>query len=179
MKTLRPALLPLALVLTLAACKKDKDKEPSKTDVLTTTTWKDSQETLQLNGTTGTRTTAAGSANTYQFGRYGKVTVTPPSGTASSGTWAFVNNETQLSITSGSTTTTYEVFELTKDKLSFGYRYNQAQIQTAVAGGGGTEGQMIRLLIFSAGGYTYPAGTPTTPAAQLTSMQWGQTVVPK
>jgi hypothetical protein len=178
--TLKPlALLPLAALLSLGACKKDKDKEPSKTDLLTNTTWKDSQEFLQLNGATGTRNTAAGSVNTYQFGRDGKVTVTPASGPATSGTWAFASNETQLTINNGSTSTTYEVFELSKDKMSFGYRYNQAQVQQAVAGGGGSEGQLIRALILSAGNYTFPVGTPTTPAAQLTSMQWGQTVVPK
>ncbi|RTQ45814.1 hypothetical protein EJV47_23560 [Hymenobacter gummosus] len=179
MKTLPATLLPLALLLSLAACKKDEDKEPSKTDNLTNTTWKDSQDFLQLNGATGTRATAAGSVNTYQFARDGKLTVTPPSGPASSGTWAFASNETQLVINNGSTSKTYEVFELSKDKVSFGYRYNQTQVQQAVAGGGGSEGQLIRGLILSAGGYTFPAGTPTTPAAQLTSIQWGQTVVPK
>lgn len=181
MRTLRPALLPLALVLTLAACKKDKDKEPSKTDILTSSTWKESQETLKLNSYLGTRATPANNADTYQFTRDGKVTVTPASGTATTGSWALVNNETQLTISNSasSTTETYEIFELTKNSFSIGVRFTQAQIQTAVAGGTSTESQFLRLLMLSAGGYTYPPSTPTIPPTQLTSMEWGFTMVPK
>lgn len=179
MNTLRPALLPLALLLTVAACKKDQDKEPSKTDMLTTGTWKDSQETLQLNSTTGTRTPAASSVSTYQFGRDGKLTVTPASGPASTGTWAFANNETQLTITKGSSTSTFEVFELSKSKLTYGYRYDQAQIQAATSssGSGTTSGQVLLALLLSASYFTFPAGTATIPTPQLTSVQWSTTAV--
>jgi hypothetical protein len=179
MKTTRLTLLPLAALLVFSACKKDKDKEPSKTDLLTGSTWKDSSEFLQLNSSTGTRTPAASDINTYQFSRDGKVTVTPASGRPETGTWSFANNETQLTITNGTDTGTYDLIELSKDKFSYGFRYNQTQIQTALGGGGGTQGQLLVLILLSANNFTFPGGTPTTPASQLTSVQWGTTAVPR
>lgn len=179
MKHLRPTLLPLALLLSLAACDKeeDKDKEPSKTDLLTANAWKDGEETLQLNGNTGRRTPSAASTNTYQFGRDGKLTITAPDGTTSTASWAFAGNETQLTITRNGGSNTFDMVELSNNRLAYGFRYNQAQVQQALSGG--ANAQLLTLLLLSAGYYTFPAGTPSIPTPQLTSVHWTTTAVPK
>jgi len=181
MKNFRHLLFLCALLFAVASCKKDKDKDPapSKTDLITAKTWKDQSESLRLNTSEGTRTIAATDAESYQFGRDGKVTTTSASGTTSSGTWAFANNETQFTITNGTNTTTFDIFDLSATSFSYGYSYNQSQIQQALGGGGGTSGQFLVLLLLSAGNYTFASGTPNIPAAQLTSVQWKANTVPK
>ncbi|PJJ58680.1 hypothetical protein [Hymenobacter chitinivorans] len=178
MKTLRHILL-LSLLLTAFACKKDKEAEPTKTDLLTAKTWKDQSQTLRLNTSEGTRPTAAADVNTYQFTRDGKVTITAANNTSTTGTWAFVNNESQLALTSAGTTNTFALFEVSATKLSFGLSYNQAQIQQGLGSNGGAEGQFLKLLLLSAGNFTFPSGTPTIPTNQLTAVDWKNNALPR
>ncbi|UOQ54849.1 hypothetical protein [Hymenobacter cellulosivorans] len=178
MKTLRHILL-LSLLLTAFACKKDKEAEPSKTDLLTAKTWQDQTQSLRLNTSEGTRSTPAADMNTYQFTRDGKVTITAADKTSTSGTWAFVNNESQLAITSGGTTNTFALFEVSATKFSFGVSYNQAQIQQGLGSNGGAEGQFLKLLLLTAGNFTFSSGTPTITPAQLTAVDWKNNAVPR
>jgi hypothetical protein len=164
----------LALLLT-AACKKDAEPQPTKTDYLTGTTWKDSQTLLQLNTVVGTQTSS--SPNTYQFSRDGKVIQTSSTSVVTTGTWQFASNETQLTLNMGSKPSTVELFELTKDRLNFGVRYGQTEIQQAF-NGGGPNASIIQVLVLSAGSFTFPAGT-NIPAAQLTNMQFSTLAVPR
>ncbi|MCR5887250.1 hypothetical protein LRS06_05545 [Hymenobacter sp. J193] len=178
MKTFRHYLVLFALLLTVAACKKDKDNEPSKTALLTAKAWKDDTQTLRLNTSEGTYKPSASSVSYYQFGADGKVTMGLNSGGATStGTWAFAKEETQLAITSQGKTTTFELFELTDNRLSFGFNYDQAQIQAAL--NNQNNSSQLTLLLLSAGSFTFAGGTPNIPAAQLTSVQWKTNLIPR
>jgi len=167
-------LLPAALLLVSSCKKDDAPPTPSASERLTAVSWKESTQSLTLNGVEGTRSVAPTSANTYRFGADGRLTSTSASGTTSNvGTWALANNDTQLIITPAGSTQPGEplqIFTLTASNLSYGSSYNQAQIQQALGGGSGTSG-MITLLLLSAGNLTFPAGTPNINAAQLTSLQ--------
>lgn len=178
MKILPFLLLP-GLLLTVVSCKKDKENEPSKTAMLTAVTWRDNSTSLVLNGTEGTQTTPTATAGSYKFTTDGKVTYTTAGGAATNGTWALQNNDSQIVLTglsNGSTSSTYQVFTLAANSLSIGYSFDQAQIQAAVAGTSGSN-SLIPLLLLSAGSFTFAAGTPTIPAAQLTSLQYKTNLV--
>ena len=185
MKNLRLLLLPAVLAVA-TACKKDAETAtpaaPTKTALLTAVTWRESSSSLVINGTEGTQATAAGSADSYKFGTDGKVAITPASGPATAGTWALTGNDTQLVITPASgPAQTFQVYTLTANSLSFGVAYTQAQIQASLAGQpvAGVPNGLITLLLLSAGGYTFPAGTPAINANQLTSLQTRTNLVPR
>jgi len=172
-----PCLLLSSLLVAAVGCKKDKDPEPSKTALLTGTTWKESSQTMTINGVAGAYTPPAASSSTYQFAAGGTLTVTEGSAAPQTGTWAFANNDTQLRITRpGNPPQSFEVFELTNNKLSFGFNYTQAQVQAALAPG---STDILPLLILSAGSFTFPAGTPTVSLAQLTSFRYQTNLVPR
>jgi hypothetical protein len=182
MKPIRPLLILCVLLLLVGGCKKEKDKEPSKTDLLVAHSWKDQNQTLRLNATEGTRTPATADVGFYQFGRDGKVTLGPANGTGapgttSTGTWSFGANESQLLITLNGSTETFELFELADSRLVFGYSYNQTQIQQAVNNMNNTT--TLTLLLLSAGSFTFPAGTATIPTSQLTSVVYKFNTVPR
>jgi hypothetical protein len=172
-----PLLLVCSLLFASAGCKKDKDNAPSKTAMLTGVTWKESSQTMTINGVAGTYTPPASDITTYQFGSDGKFTITDGTAAPQSGTWAFANNETQIKTTgAGNPSQTFEVYELSSNKLSIGVNYTQAQIQTALAP---NSGDILPYLILSAGGFTFPAGTPTVSTSQLTSFRYQSNLVPR
>jgi len=172
-----PFLLLSGLLFTSAGCKKDKDNAPSKTAMLTGVTWKEASQTMTINGVAGNYTPSAANTTTFQFASNGTLTVTEGTAAPQTGTWAFANNETQIKTTgAGNTNQTFEVFELSSNKLAMGVSYNQAQIQAAVAPG---SGDILPLLILSAGNFTFPANTPTVPLAQLTSFRYQSNFVPR
>ena len=145
--------------------------------MLTGVTWKEASQTMTINGVTGNYTPAPAGTTTFQFASNGTLTVTEGSAAPETGTWAFANNEAQIKTTgAGNSPQTFEVFELSSNKLSFGVNYSQAQIQTALAP---NSGDVLPLLILSAGGFTFPANTPTVPLSQLTSFRYQTNLVPR
>ncbi|MBO2010805.1 lipocalin family protein [Hymenobacter negativus] len=172
-----PFLLLSGLLFTAAGCKKDKENAPSKTAMLSGVTWKESSQTMTLNGVAGNYTPSAANTTTYQFAANGTLTVTDGTSAPETGTWAFANNETQIKTTgAGNNPQTFELFELSSNKLAFGVNYNQTQIQTALAP---NSGDILPYLILSAGNFTFPANTPTVPVAQLTSFRYQSNCVPR
>ncbi|GAB3587557.1 lipocalin family protein [Hymenobacter daeguensis] len=175
MKNLRYLLLP-ALLSVAASCKKDNES-PSKTAMLTGVTWKETSQTMTINGVAGNYTPAAADVSTYQFGSDGKLTITEGTAAPQTGTWAFTNNESQLTLTgAGNPTQTFTVFTLTSGSLSFGLDYNQAQVTAALAP---SSTDVLRLLILGAGSFTFPANTPTVTPSQLTSFRYQTNLVPR
>jgi hypothetical protein len=169
-------------LLSLTACKKDSEgTTPSKTAQLTAVTWRENSSSLVVNGVEGTQTTPAASADSYKFTTDGKLVVTEAGGAVTNGTWALANNDSQLTLTMNGQTQTQEIFALTPTSFSSGFSFTQAQVQTALAGQpvAGVPNGLITLLILSAGGYTFPAGTPTVNASQITSLQARINMVPK
>ena len=81
------------------------------------------------NGYEGTRTLSGSDVFTLNFSADGKVTSQAAgSSTVASGTWALQSNDSQLVLqNSGSTAQTYQVFELTASKLSYGVQYDPYQ----------------------------------------------------
>ena len=122
-------LLSLALLagtLTIVSC--EKDKEVSKTDLLTKSSWKVEDATItssdpfltalfeafkNLIVNSQIKFNKSDSGNTY--------TVTDSSG-SSSGTWEFSSNETKLIFDKGtSDETTYDILKLTSSELEVKY----------------------------------------------------------
>jgi hypothetical protein len=175
MKNLRYLLLPAVLCVAVS-CKKDNES-PSKTAMLTGVTWKEASQTMTINGVAGNYTPSASNLTTFQFASNGTLTVTEGTAAPRTGTWAFANNETQIKTTgAGNSNQTFEVFELSSNKLAIGVNYNQAQVQAAVAPG---SSDVLPLLILSAGNFTFPANTPTVPLAQVTSFRYQSNFVPR
>lgn len=174
-------LLP-GLLLVAAGCKKDDDdKAPAKSAQLTAVTWRETSSSLVVNGAEGTQATPAASASTWQFSSDGKVVVTRPNSTTSTGTWALAENDTRLTLTLDGQTQNQQIFTLTGTSLSAGFSFTQAQVQTALAGQpvAGVPNGLITLLLLSAGGFTFPAGTPPLNASQITSLQVRTNLAPK
>lgn len=172
----------LISLLLVAGCNKDDDdKAPSKAAQLTAVTWRESSSSLVVNGVEGTQTTPAATADTYKFNSDGKVVVTEANGTATNGTWALASNDTQITVTLGSQTQTQQIFTLMATSFSSGYSFTQAQVQAALAGQpvAGVPSGLITLIILSAGGFTFPSGTPPLNASQITSLQLRTNLVPK
>jgi hypothetical protein len=175
MKPIHYMLLP-ALLSVAVSCKKDNES-PSKTAMLTGVTWKETSQTMTINGVAGNYTPSAANLSVFQFASNGTLTVTEGSGSPQTGTWAFANNETQIKTTgAGNADQTFEVFELSSNKLAFGLNYNQAQVQAAVAPG---SNNVLPFLILSAGNFSFPANTPTVPLAQVTSFRYQSNFVPR
>ena len=164
------------LLFASAGCKKDNETAPTKTALLTGVTWKDATQTMTINGVAGTYTPPAASLTTYQFAADGTLTATQGTAAPQKGTWAFANNDTQLKTTLGSSTRTFEIFDLTAKTFSYGLNYNQAQVQTALASG---SGDPLPLLILSAGSFTFPANTTTVTPSQITSFRYQTNLVPR
>jgi hypothetical protein len=177
MKNLHLLLLPALLVAT-TACKKDSETAPAptKTAMLTGTTWKDATQTMTINGAAGTYTTPASDVIVYQFAADGTLTTTQGTAAPQKGTWALANNDTQLKTTMNGKTTTVEVFDLTAKTMSIGWNYNQAQVQAALAAG---SSDPLPLLILSASAFTFPANTPTVTPSQITSFRFQTNLVPR
>lgn len=172
MKTLRFLLVP-ALLLSAAGCKKEKDAEPTKTALLTAKTWRESSSTLVVNGAEGVQNTPTANASTWKFSTDNKVTVTKPNNTTSTGTWALAENDTKITLTLNGQTQTQQIFTLDANNFSAGFSFTQAQVQAAINGQSvpGVPNGLITLILLSAGGFTFPAGTPAINANQITSLQ--------
>lgn len=179
MKILRLLLLPGLLLA--ASCNKDDDKTPSKSAQLTAVTWRENSSSLVVNGVEGTQTTPPASASTYQFGTDGKVVQTKAGGASSSGTWSLANNDTQLVMILGGQTQTQEIYTLSSTSFSAGFSFTQAQVQAALNGQSvpGVPNGLITVILLSAGGFTFPVGTPPLNASQITSLQVRTNLVPK
>ena len=181
MKNLRYLVLPVLLCAAVSCKKDDEDKSPSKTAQLTAVTWRESSSSLVVNGVEGTQTTPAASADAYKFNTDGKLVLTEADGTVKNGTWALASNDTQLAVTLNGQTQTQQIFTLTATNLSSGYSFTQAQVQAALAGQpvAGVPSGLIPLILLSASGFTFPAGTPPLSANQITRLQMRTNLVPK
>lgn len=169
MKTLRHFLLPGLLLLAAGCHKKTDDPAPTKTTLLTAHAWKDVSQSLIINGYEGTRSLS--NTTSYTFTADGKIMGTNGTTTQQLATWQLASNNTQLLVGP----TTYQLFDLTSTKLSFGPTYDEATIKQQVAAGGS---QPVPTLLLSAGQYTFPANTPTFQPSQVTGLQLKYTLGP-
>ncbi|TYZ06927.1 hypothetical protein FY528_16790 [Hymenobacter lutimineralis] len=156
MKTFRHYLVLIGLLLTVAACKKDKDNEPSRTDMLTSKGWLLNDMNMRVNGVTGTYTVPADEQYTYRFTSDGKGTMEEADGTNENLTWSWQNNQEVLRVTSSGDTYDFQVFTLSKSSLSVGFQLNQQQIKDDANAGGGT--LLYFALLYQA--FTFPPNAP-------------------
>ncbi|WP_310396398.1 hypothetical protein [Hymenobacter sp.] len=180
MKLLHSLLL-FSLLLVASCGKDDDDKSPSKAAQLSAVTWRESSSSLVVNGVEGTQATPAASADTYKFNTDGKLVLTEAGGAVKNGTWALASNDTQITVMLDGQTQTQQVFTLTATSFSAGYSFTQAQVQAALAGQPvtGVPNGLISLILLSASGFTFPAGTPPVNANQINSLQVRTNLVPK
>jgi hypothetical protein len=173
----RVCALPLLLAV-MAGCKKDSaTPTPSNTALLTGPTWRTADVRLTINGVEGVYTPAANSLTDTKFTADGKYTSTPVSGgTASTGTWTFASNETQLveTPTTGQASDPFQIYKLTSTDLSLGYSFTQAQVQHALNNNNTSPtvtDQLILGMVISSTTFTFPNNAPpVSSSTQITSL---------
>jgi hypothetical protein len=121
-KQLASLIILIACLVAVSGCKKDDNKPPTKTDILTAKAWKlqdilafgQNVTTLGLSSYLGSLTNAD-----FKFNRDGTYTATNrTTNAASQGKWEFGSNETQLILDKGTQDETiYEIVTLTNANL--------------------------------------------------------------
>lgn len=177
----------LLLLALGAGCKKDNaSPTPSNTALLTGPTWRTADVRLIINGVEGVYTPPARDLTDTKFTADGKYTSTPASGgPATTGTWAFASNETQLVQTpaNGAAADPFQLYKLTSTDLSLGYSFTPAQIQHALNNNNTSPtatDQLILTMVLASSTFTFPGNaSPVSSSTQITSLGFRGNYKPK